>query len=140
MIFFWYRNFSYASISRDLVGRDDNAQMNEAYDGFTLVNSYGSHNNVPIDFHSHLKKFTEAKCFSFFSKPVLSFVAHNGVNIQNPFRYEIFNNIYDLNRVEARFPSVFHLGSKFSRRAFMISLFRLSKDIIPWSLKIMSFY
>jgi len=42
IIFFWYRNFSYASISCDLMGRDDNALRNEAFDGFTIVNSYGT--------------------------------------------------------------------------------------------------
>jgi len=121
IMFFWYRNFSYASISRDLMGRDDNALRNEAFDGFTIVNSYGTHNNVPIDFHSHLKKFTEAKCFSFFSKPVLSFVTHERVNIQNPFRYEIFNHIYDLNRVVSRFPLTFNSNLNLKSRASILS-------------------
>jgi len=71
-MFFWYRNFSYGSLSGDLLQREDNALRNEAYDGFTIVNSYGTHNNVPMDFHSHLKKFTEVKCFLFFSRPILS--------------------------------------------------------------------
>jgi len=121
IMFFWYRNFSYASISRDLMGRDDNALRNEAFDGFTIVNSYGTHNNVPIDFHSHLKKFTDEKCFSFFSRPIVSFVNHQRVNIQNPFRYEIFNHIYDLNRFVSRFPSTFISNPKFNKRAAMIS-------------------
>jgi len=106
---FWHWNFSYTSISPQLTGMDNNAMRNEAFYGFSIVDSNGAPYFISIKFHSNLTKFTDEKCFSVLSRPIPFFFNQERVKMQNPCRYEMFNHIYDLNRVVARVPSVFSL-------------------------------